>query len=412
MISWAAALPLCLLMALPGCHPPDGTEEGEAPVAKWCPSGRMGFANPVGYMAFTGTIEVTSDGWYNEGWYPESISAADMNGDGKPDLLVIGESDTVAAHSNHVGVLLNRGDGTFDPVVNVGIQARAMSVAAADLDGDGNIDLAVATGGDADSPGYLAVSLNQGNATFADVVKYAMTGVPESVAAADLNGDGKPDLAVLYGGGVAVFVNHGDGTFAPAIDHGTPNLSSGGRGAQAIAVADVDRDGKLDLAYLDDESMNVLTNHGDGTFLDAVRYDVGRAPWSITAADVNGDGWPDLAVASEGVRVHLNQGDGTFASADPYLATDDGADWVTAADLNGDGGIDLIATSRWSAYATNLGVLYNQGDDTFGDAVHYVSGAGASAVVAADLNGDGKLDLAVANFLENTVSVLLNVCLP
>jgi hypothetical protein len=131
------------------------------------------------------------------------------------------------------------------------------------------------------------------------------------------------------------------------------------------------------------------------------------------AADLNGDGKPDLAVASEGsktVSVLLGNGDDTFSS--PAYATGKVPTSVAAADLNGDGKPDLAVASQGGAADGTVSVLLNKGNGTFAAKVDYATGSSAEAVAAADLNGDGKPDLAVANQVSQSVSVLLNACLP
>ena len=143
-------------------------------------------------------------------------------------------------------------------------------------------------------------------------------------------------------------------------------------------------------------------------FAQAVDYPTGMAPISVAAADLNGDGTPDLAVAnqnSNAVSVLLNTGNGTFAVKVDY-PTGALSYSVAAADLNGDGKPDLVV-----AGSNKVSVLLNNGNGTFAAKVDYPTGTGAISVAAADLNGDGKLDLAVANQF-GEVSVLLSKCLP
>jgi hypothetical protein len=139
-------------------------------------------------------------------------------------------------------------------------------------------------------------------------------------------------------------------------------------------------------------------------------YKTGSQPQSVAAADLNGDGNPDLAVANsyDAVSVLLNQGDGTFAPQVMYTSGL-GPRWVAAGDLNGDGTPDLAVADQ---FAQSVSVLLNQGHGTFAPQVTYDAGQSPSSVLVADLNGDGKPDLAVANNGDNTVSALLNACGP
>jgi hypothetical protein len=342
---------------------------------------------------------------------PESVAAADLNGDGKPDLAVANE------RSDEVSVLLNLGNGTFTPAVNYTVGSSPISIAAADLDGDGKPDLAVANSEDAS----VSVLLNLGDGTFAPPAYYAVGSNPYSVAAADFNGDGNPELAVANwnsNGTVSLLVNQGDGTFAP------PVYYAAGSGSRSVAAADLNGDGKPDLVVANWNSVivSVLLNLGNGTFAAKVDYAVGDGPVSISAADVNGDGTLDLAVAETGdceegcfggkVSVLLNLGDGSFS---PPVDHDAGRvpSSVTAADLNGDGKLDLVVSDKEECFdygcsGGGINVLLNLGDGTFAAKVNYTVGADPDSVVAMDLNGDGKPDLAATSYYSDSISVLLN----
>ena len=150
------------------------------------------------------------------------------------------------------------------------------------------------------------------------------------------------------------------------------------------------------------------------SFAAKVDYPTGLAPDSVTAADLDGDGKPDLAVANGGappantVSVLLNQGNGTFAARVDY-AVGTTPDSVAAADLDGDGKLDLAVVQN---YSNTVSVLLNNGNGTFAAKVDYPTGTAPGSVAAVDLNGDGMADLAISNELSNTVSVLLNLCVP
>jgi DNA/RNA endonuclease YhcR with UshA esterase domain len=213
----------------------------------------------------------------------QSVFAADLDGDGDCDL---------AATGSHVSVFLNNGDGTFQTAVSYFVNIYAYSVFAADLDGDGYRDLAVANSFYAGGSGNVAVLINDGDGTFLAAVSYETPYPPSSVVAADLDGDGDPDLAAS-GGYVSVFFNDGDGTFEAAVDYGVG--TSIGKGV----TADLDGDGDQDLALANSgsNSVSVLINNGDGTFQVPVGYEAGDHPLTVSAADVDGDGDRDLAVA-------------------------------------------------------------------------------------------------------------------
>ncbi len=335
---------------------------------------------------------------YSVGSGPYSVTAADLNGDGKPDLAVAN------VNSNNVSILLGNGNGTFQAAVNYGAGSGPFSVTAADLNGDGKLDLAVANY----SSNNVSILLGNGNGTFQAAVNYDVGTSPYSVTAADLNGDGKPDLAVANASSnnVSILLGNGNGTFQAAVNYGA------GSGSFSVTAADLNGDGKPDLAVANYSSNNVsiLLGNGNGTFQAAVNYGVGTSPYSVTIADLNGDGKPDLAVAnysSNNVSILFGNGNGTFQAAVNYGAGS-GPFSVTAADLNGDGKPDLAVAN---ASSNNVSILLGNGNGTFQAAVNYGAGSGPISVTIADLNGDGKPDLAVANYNSNNVSVLINTML-
>lgn len=370
------------------------------------------------------------------GTYAFSIAVADMDGDGNQDLAVANcnpKNGNTCEGAGEVGVLLGNGDGTFRPVVTYGSGgAGAHSIVAADVNGDGKQDLLVANRcGSTDSRclynGSVGVLLGKGNGTFWGAVTYDSGGTGStSIAVADVNADGNLDLIVtpvctnsICGAGV--LLGNGDGTFRLA-------ATQGSFGGVSVAVADVNQDGRPDLLLATtcidlncaSGSVAVLLGNGDGTFQAAVAYSSGgKFPYSIAVADVNGDGRLDLAVsnlcvlsdtyctgsANGRVGVLLGNGDGTFQ---PVVTYDSGGLYaisVAISDINGDGKSDLLVGNRNSG---NIGLLLGNGDGTFQPAVTYDSGGpgGPNSITVADLNGDGHPDVLAAN--TGTVGVLLN----
>jgi hypothetical protein len=388
-----------------------------------------------------------------------SIAVADVDGDGIPDLLVVSCSAGVfgcGSTNGAVGVLLGNGDGTFRPVVTYDAGGMGTgSIAVAGLNGDGKLDLVVANG----NSSTVGVLLGNGDGTFQPVVIYGSGGSgPQSLVVADVNGDGKPDILVVnmnypYEELVGVLLGNGDGTFQPAMTY-----SSGGYSLDnpsALAVADLNGDGKPDLAVTNacgstsggcsgNGSVGVLLGNGDGTFQTAVNYGSGaQTATSVAIADVNGDGKPDLLVANSDciyphvtpcgqstIGVLLGKGDGTFQPVVLY-GSGDGGDSVAAADVNGDGKPDLVVANVCVLNAAGdcsgssgsaASVLLGNGDGTFQPAQTYgsggdsLSGFASTALAVGDLNGDGKPDLAVMNSCGGTsdclgyaaIGVLLN----
>jgi hypothetical protein len=380
-----------------------------------------------------------------------SVTVADVNGDGTPDLVVanwcvLGN----VCVSGSVSVLLGKGDGTFrTPITYSSGGSNSDSVAVADVNGDGKPDIMVVNV----NSGTVAVLLGNGNGTFQPAVTYSSGGsAPISVAVADINNDGKPDLLVAIDNNgvyssVGVLLGNGDGTFQKAVTY-----SSGGYSAYSVAAADVNGDGKPDVVVTnlyvavsgngDRGSVGVLLGNGDGTLQPVVTYGSGAYQAdSVVVADINNDGKPDLLVANvcadakcakEGsIGVLLGNGDGTFQTAVSYPS---GGYWnrsVAVADVNGDGISDLLAANNCATVCQqntglpgSLGVLLGKGDGTFNLAVTFGSGGyGANSVAVVDVNGDGKPDVLVANcsvtghkgcggMSKGTVGVLINTSSP
>ena len=325
------------------------------------------------------------------------VTIADLDGDGDADLAVANGA------SDFISILFNNGDGTYADQVTYFI-GFPYNLASADLDGDGDQDLAV-TNAASDN---VAILLNNGDGTFADQVTYD-TNYAISVTIADLDGDEDADLAVANWAGntVSVLLNNGDGTFAPQVTY------PGGSGPGDIAIADLDGDEDADLAVANHWSANVsvLMNEGDGTFAAHVTYEAGGRAVRIAIDDVDGDEDADLVVAkydSDDVSVLLNNGDGTFAPRVDYAAGD-GPHGVAVGDLDGDADPDLVVVS---IHSNDASVLLNNGDGTFAPRVDYAAGAGPHDVEMADLDGDGDADLAVPNNGSGHVAVLLNQSAP
>jgi FG-GAP-like repeat len=189
-----------------------------------------------------------------------------------------------------------------------------------------------------------------------------------------------------------------------------------GNGPQSIAVADFNGDGKPDLAVanLVDNTVSILLNHGNGNFLNSATYATGPGPASVIAVDMNGDRKPDLVVADSAapvkgygpglISVLLNRGDGTFSSKTDY-ATGPYPAFVVAGDFNGDGRADVAAATNLDIYG-RVSVLLGNGDGSLQSEVEYEGGFGIAALTPADFNGDGKLDLAVVSSLNDTVFIL------
>ena len=335
---------------------------------------------------------------YPAGVDPADVVAADVNGDGHPDLIVADYG------SPQVAVLMNNGNGTFATPVFYSVPTPPDSIAVADLNGDGHPDIAaVGPGGD-----FVSVLTNAGDGTFGPAAVYAVGTGPEAVVAADVTGDGHPDLVTANQGSntVSVLANNGDGTFAAAADY------PAGAGPDALAAADLNGDGLVDLVTLtpDDNVVRVLLNQGGGTFpLVPASYAAATTGRAIAIADTNNDGRPDLIVAdlrSANVTVLPNQGQGLFDDGTTTVATGNYPFAVAAADLNGDNRPDLITVDNRD---DAVGVLPQAGLGGFTRGHRsFPVGAAPEAVAVADVDGDGRPDLITADFNDGAVGVLLN----
>jgi len=342
------------------------------------------------------------------GTRPWAAGLADLDADADLDLAV------VLHGSDGVALWLNDGSGAFiaTDVLVVGDSPRSVSVG--DFDGDGDPDLAV-TGLVSVVGPAVSVLANQGNATFAPAANFPTGHVSTFVTAADLDGDGSLDLVTADEGAdsLSILLNNGDGTFAE------PRITTAGAAPASIAGADLDGDGDVDLAVANraSDDVSILINIGDGTFRPAVNCAVGDVPGAIAAGDFDGDGDLDLATANEGgfddpdlddVSVLINDGTGAFYAA-ATLAVGVNPYAITSGDLDGDADVDLVVANHGITGDTStIAVLRNHGDGTFAPAVSWPAGWGPESVVLGDLDGDGDLDAVTANSLANNVSFLAN----
>ena len=342
------------------------------------------FSAPVSYAANAGPVAMVS---------------ADVNGDGRADLISTNSGGSVT-------VLLGNGDATFQSpqTSTLGLNyprslytgSQAGTLVAADFNGDGRMDVATI------SSNNEALLLGNGDGTFqAPIVTYIGSS-PSRMSAGDVNGDGHADLVVANTmGTVNVLLGNGDGTFAPVVSY------AAGTSPQDVKAVDLNHDGKLDLVVanaLSAGTVGTLIGNGDGTFQPYTSYNAFSAPYRMQVEDVNGDGNPDVIVAnsytSSSITILLGNPDGTFK---PYHSYDSGAQpWeLNVVDVDGDGKKDLVS-SNGSTYQIQL----NNGDGTF-SAPTTTPGAGL-AFAAADFNGDGVADLAGASPYLSSVGVLVN----
>jgi len=425
-------------------------------------------ANPLHVMAATESSQFANPVTYDTGGVgPGGALVGDMNGDGKPDLVVVNACDGSSnCDGGTVSVLFGNGDGTFQTAIAYDAGYLPNLLAVADVNGDGKPDLIV--GNQCASRGgnsCIAVLLGNGDGTFHTAkIAYGPANQPlVSLAAADVNRDGKPDLIVVNGCGnggtlcsndkqVGVLLGNGDGSFQTLVTYGTG--ANAGLGTTSVTVADVNGDGSPDLLVTSNCGapvgcnpdgypgvVSVLLGNGDGSFQAAVTYASGSGnPNAAAVGDLNGDDKLDLVVSNACeffiycggdngqlhgvVGVLPGNGNGTFKDTASYDAGGFGTASVTLGDVNGDGKLDVAIASNCASNdflcmqgtAGVVGVLLGNGDGTFQPVATYGSGGyQAHSIVAADVNGDGRPDLIAANCGDNpsctgdgTVAVLLN----
>ncbi len=311
--------------------------------------------------------------------FAAKMAAADLNGDTVVDLAVVGS--TLSVVDPGMTVLLGNGDGTFTKDATYGDDAHA--VIARDLAGDGPLDLIVT------STNGILVYTGVGDGTFSSAPEYPISHSRRALAVADVDNDGKLDALVDASLDVAVVFGNGDGTLA---SRSTP-LSAGG----SVFIEDFDVDGFEDLLR---ETLNegtfVFYGSADGTFVS------GSPPsGALLTGHFNADGLPDVLGAG---GVFFNFGNRVFAPAPLPLSAPPVGQLKIAVDLNGDSRDDLIGLNS----ATNeVAVVLAVADATFGPDVRYPVGTAPSGVIATHLNADAHLDLAVTNGDSGNVSILL-----
>lgn len=346
---------------------------------------------------------------------PMSITTGDVNGDGKPDLVFGVES---TAGGPKLRVLFGKGDGTFQtgPTSN-GVGSCPCSLALGDLNGDGELDLAVTAAND----NTLSILLGAGDGSFSAMPTSPLNvgDDPTSVVMADFNRDSKLDLAVAndLDDTITILLGHGDGTFSAA---GTLSAPAG---PFSLAVGDFNADGKLDIAASNTTGnfLTVLLGVGDGTFGGPSTVP-SKGGFALSTGDFNGDGKLDIAASNQQdstVSILLGNGDGTFTevpgccgiSTELTLTFD-----MRSGDFNGDGKLDLalsILDSKPLLPVSYVVMLLGNGDGTF-TATNFtlLLPVETAVMTAGDFNGDGKLDFATGSNPDGDISVLMQPPVP
>jgi len=357
-----------------------------------------------------GTMALGPGSPFPTGDISDAIVSGDFNGDGIPDLAVANQGDGT------VSVFLANGSGglSFVSTLTVGSQPRAFAVA--DFNGDGALDLAVTNQSD---PGTLILLPGDGHGNFslANQRQFTTGHGPDAMTAADFNGDGRPDLAIVnqFTNNVTVLLGDGAGGFTTA----TGSPFAAGASAVAIVAGDFNGDGVVDLAIANQNSNDVTVLLGDGTgsFSPASGspFAAGSTPFSIGAADFNKDGKLDLVIANQGssdVTLLIGNGTGGFtpASGSPFGTSSvvDSPGAMAVGDFNGDGNFD-VAVANFSGGTVVL--LTGDGTGRLSSGISLPGNTYPYALAAGDFNNDGRLDVAAIG-ISSGLSLILGELAP
>ncbi|MDX2034932.1 MAG: FG-GAP-like repeat-containing protein [Blastocatellia bacterium] len=366
-----------------------------------------GFAAPRAYYAPAG---------------PTSSLLADVNRDGKADLLALTGTCGNQPCPNDGIVTLRLGDGAggFGAPATYRVGLDPASFATGDFNGDGRFDLVV---GNARSKN-LSTLTGAADGGFNPATTTLLPDEPTAMAAGDFNGDNRLDLAVAsspFSSGVYrlyLLLGDGAGGFAAPVSFvsESPLLS--------LHAADFNRDGRADLVAAtrgcgaSSSRIYLFPGRADGTFGEPFRAPEGQGATAMRSADLNGDGRLDLvavdpcAPEAQAVRVYFGDGAGALAAPMSYPLTPGGAPDPPArelllADLNSDGRLDAVLNNRTF---DSVEVLLGTAASGFGPPTLFPSGSSTTSIAVGDLNGDGRPDVVAGNRLSSTQTVLLNAC--
>jgi len=345
----------------------------------------------------SGKFPIKTD--YGIGFGPVALFAADFDGDRDMDFAVANrDGKSISILKNAGGKLLPRQDY---PAGNA-----PGAIFAADFDGDKDVDLAVLSKSSAGKD--VVVMFKNNGGAMAPGGEYETGGNPQALFAADLDNDGDIDLATANAAGsISILKNNGNlagqaATFQRKTDY------SAGKNPVALFATDLDGDGDADLAAANNAGNEIIVfkNDGHGNFQNKTNYSITGAPTSVWAADFDGDGDVDLATtapASDKVSILKNKNDGTFPTR-VDLNTHGMID-IFAADLDGDGDVDLAAKTSNQMIAVMLNNVPQGGMQA---PVFYKGGLESLSLAAADVDGDNDLDLAFLDPLNNKIIILTN----
>jgi hypothetical protein len=357
-------------------------------------------------------------GTFGQGFGPASFAVDDLNGDGHLDIL-IGDS---FFGSTGISVLMNNGDQTFAAPVYYSLpQSQTVGeVALSDFDADGDLDAFATIRGDFDELLKIMVWRDTGNGTFSAPIEFPTGAGPAGIVIADFTGDGKPDVVTAnYGGSSISFLRHNglageSAGFLPPVNFSTTNR------AEKIAAADVNGDGVMDvvvgtLPSIGPASLAVMINTGNGNFAAPVFYEAAPGArfgsTAVALADLDNDGDIDLigggdyengSVDNGAVTIRRNNGSGTFGSAEIILFPNPNfvpmPKEITTGFINADGFADIVAAAPSGRAIEGYVAVNSNGSGGFNTPVYYEASQQTFDVAIVDLDNDGDGDvLTVAN---------------
>jgi hypothetical protein len=338
-----------------------------------------------------------SDGTFisNGSAYPATASVlVDLNADGKADLVYVNSGQ------NKLSTALGDGGGTFAAARSFDTDKGPSAIATGDFNADGKIDVAITCY----DTNLVSLLLGNGDGTFVAQRTFSVGKGPNALVAVDLDGDGKLDVvtANTESDNVSVLLGNGTGNFAATREY------AAGKAPTAIAAADLNADGKLDIVTSNTDSNNLAYLQGGtltpGTLLAAKLYATGTAPSAIAIADVNSDGKLDVVTANSdtnNVAMHAGRGDGTFAAA-KFSPTCEFPIALAVAELTGDGKQDAVVQC---AGGKRSQALIGVGDGSFLVSPRWLPQG--STLALGDINADMKLDLVIPDG-SNPIQVFLN----
>ena len=370
-------------------------------------------AGNISSNSFAQSIDSTTD------LHPNDLVMVDFDGDGKSDLATANNYSTTGSPAS-VSILRNTSSGgniSFASHQDIFTGVQTYSIAAGDLDGDGKPDMISGSIVDKTISVFRNIS-SPGAISFAPKTDYATDDNPYSIAVGDLDGDGRPDIAVTnyVSNTISIYKNTssiGNISFAAKAD-----ISTGADlGPWAIVIGDLDGDGKPDMAVTNNytNTVSVFRNAsvtGNISFAAPIHFYADLQPMGLAIGDMDGDGKPDLVWAINGeniaFRVELNQsspGNLAFAATPSNIYNISSAYDVAISDINGDGHPDLVISSHGKiSLFQNASTIGNVSFSAIAD----FPGNSPFAEAVGDLNNDGYPDIAVGNFTSNSVSIYKN----